>query len=83
MARPVERPWPVMRPPYLSQCMKRAITMVLVGMASAGALLAVKESWATELDGALGSFALPEPAGWMKFLAVVLVMVFIARRNIT
>ena len=63
--------------------MKRAITMVLVGTASAGALLAVKESWAMELDRAMTTLALPEPAGWMQSLAVVLVIAFIARRNIT
>jgi hypothetical protein len=63
--------------------MKRLITFLFLAMSSATAVVCfgVEQTWSSGFGSALAGLALPEPAEWMKFLAALLVMGFIARRR--
>lgn len=65
--------------------MKRLATLLLLTVTSATTAIcfAVEESWTNGLGSALAGLAVPEPADWMKVVAMLLVMAFIARRNLT
>jgi hypothetical protein len=65
--------------------MKRLATLLLlaVGSATTAVCFAVEESWHSGLGSTLASLSMPEPAEWMKVAAMLLVMAFIARSNVT
>jgi hypothetical protein len=59
------------------------ITRLLVALACATAAVsfAAERGWPTAIGSAFSEVALPEPAGWMKLLACLVAMAFIASRR--
>lgn len=55
--------------------------LVAAACATAAAAFAAEPGWPTALGNAFSEVALPEPAGWMKLLAWLVAMAFIASRR--